>query len=482
VADFGIAAATGDATGDGVSGTPEFMSPEQALGKSTDARSDLYGLGVTAFFAFSGRLPFEGSTSTEVLAKHVTEPAPPLDSLGLAVPRKLAVLIDRCLAKEPDHRPASAEALAEQLGLSLEQRRELPAALRAFVKRTGRIDGTGAMAAALALSVGSTAISALAGVGWGFGALVAGVAGLPFAYLVRVARRLLRLGFAHADLRPAFKGEIEQAREELAVEATGGASRLEHALRIGAKVGAAVAGITGVTAIVQWVSTGAVSRSVPGLWPPAGLFIMAGTVAIGSTIGYIALLQRRRDVDTEFWSRLWMGGIGRLAFSLARRTLRGREIGTAMTHRATELSLGMAAEQLYESLPRESRQALGDLPGVLRRLQADAQALRKRYDEVQEALGDAGDGADADQYADLRTSRDEVHTRLGMAVGALETIRLNLLRLHAGSLSIEGLTTHLGDAAEVSAQVERLLEAHEEVERSLGLPGARLPTPTPTPT
>src|SRR5450830_811483 len=93
VADFGIAAATGDASGDGISGTPEFMSPEQALGHEVDARSDLYSLGATAFYAFSGRLPFEGRTATEVLAKQVTETAPLISSLGLSVPRKVASLI-----------------------------------------------------------------------------------------------------------------------------------------------------------------------------------------------------------------------------------------------------------------------------------------------------------------------------------------------------------------------------------------------------
>jgi serine/threonine-protein kinase len=148
-----------------------------------------------------------------------------------------------------------------------------------------------------------------------------------------------------------------------------------------------------------------------------------------------------------------------------------------MTHRATELSLGMAAEQLFESLPKESRQALGNLPALLRRLEGDAQSLRARYDEVQEALGDGGDAAASAEYAEVRAARDAIHARLGDAVGALETIRLNLLRLHAGSVTVAGLTTHLGLAAAVSADVERLIAAQEEVEQLVRFPRAMPATP-----
>jgi serine/threonine-protein kinase len=148
-----------------------------------------------------------------------------------------------------------------------------------------------------------------------------------------------------------------------------------------------------------------------------------------------------------------------------------------MTHRATELSLGMAAEQLFEGLPKATRDQLRELPAVLRRLQADAQSLRARYDGLQDALADIGDAASSAAYGDLRAMRDTIQAKLAEAVAALETIRLDLLRLHAGSATVAGLTTHLGLAAEVSNEVGRLIVAHGEVERMLAFPRAPHATP-----
>lgn len=144
-----------------------------------------------------------------------------------------------------------------------------------------------------------------------------------------------------------------------------------------------------------------------------------------------------------------------------------------MTHRATELSLGLAAEQLFESLPRATRDALGDLPAVLRRLGQDATQLRARHQEIADLIAGGGERAAGPAYADVRASRDRLHTRLGEVVASMETIRLQLLRLHAGTASVQSVTTHLGLAGEVSDQVERLIAAHDEVERGLA------PSPTP---
>ncbi len=459
VADFGIAAVARDLSGAGVPGTPEFMSPEQALAKEVDARSDLYSLGVTAFYMFAGRLPFEATTATEMLAKHVTEPAPSLASTGMPVARRLSALVDRCLAKEPEHRPPSADALAEMLGAALEQRRELPAALRAFVKRSSRLNGPGTMFAPALILGAAVGASAWINIGAGAAALVLGAVGVPLAYFVNVARKLMRLGFAHQDVGPAFASEIEQAIDERAASGAINKTRSETVLRIAAVLGWSAFFYSFVSLFFLTARNGSL------LWFAQGALLMGALMGVVSTVAYVSVLERRRDIDTEFWGRIWRGRIGKFAFSIAKRFLGSGVRASAVTHRATELSLGLAAESLFDGLPPESRRALGDLPKVTRRLQEDAQRLRKLYDELQDAVTTVGDASLSEDHAALRADRDRVHAKLGEAVGALETIRLNLLRLHAGSGSLEGLTTHVDVAADVSAEVERMLAARAEVER-----------------
>jgi serine/threonine-protein kinase len=471
VTDFGIAAIVGDGVADGVSGTPEYMSPEQALGATVDARSDLYGLGATAFYAFAGRPPFEGRSAEEILARQVTEPPPPLASLGMSVPRKLASLIDQCLAKDAASRPSSAESLAEQLGRTIDQQRPLPAALRAFVRRSGRLDGGGTLLYAGALLGTSIGVSWL-GVYEAFATFTVGLAVAPIGFAVLAARRLLRLGFAHADLGPAFRAELESGREERAVE-RGRHRFFESAVSWVARVSASFCAIAVPAIAVGFLLPGratVATSAIPVTF--ASLF-----VATASGLAYLAMLQSRRDVDTEFWSRLWTGRLGTLAFGVARKLHGSQPVGPAMTHRATELSLGMAAEQLYQSLPKETQRALGDLPALLERLQRAAQQLRGRYDDLSSAVESPGRCGTADDLDVLREERTLVHDKLTSAVGALETIRLNLLRLHAGSAAVEGLTTHIGVAEEVSAEIERMVAARQDVDAALRFPRPLEPTP-----
>jgi serine/threonine-protein kinase len=464
VADFGIAgvvAGAGGLVAGEIIGTPEFMSPEQALGEAVDARSDLYSLGVVGYFAFSGTLPFEADKATEVLAKQVTEPAPPLATASPGVPRRLAQAIDRCLAKDPAERPEGTAAFADLLSHALEQRRELPVALRAFVKHDARLDGSGVLVYPFALMVAAPLSAFLAGsIPVGFATLWAGLSIVPLGVLLNRARRLLRTGFDHSDIGVAFKAEIERTREERAFGVGHGPSTLERVLKWLSGIGLGLAVVT----FPEFV--GAVTPT----------FVVGMTVGMSCGIGALIQVQRRRDVDAEFWGRFWTGRLGRWLFKIARALTPTKALPAPLTHRPTELSIGMAAEQLYETLPKETRRQLRDLPDVVHRLEDDAQRTRRRLEELQDALGgakthsaDPSIGARHDRiFADLTAERELVQQRLADAVAALETIRMNLLRLHAGTGSVHSLTTDLGLAREVAKGIDLLLQGQREVEEELG--------------
>ena len=117
--DFGLArdAGEGDAvtTPGTVLGTPAYMSPEQANGLPTDARSDLFSLGTILYEAATGKSPFGGGTLTATLAAVGEKDPPPVRSVNPAVSAALSGLIQRLHAKQPDDRPKSAAAVVEEL-------------------------------------------------------------------------------------------------------------------------------------------------------------------------------------------------------------------------------------------------------------------------------------------------------------------------------------------------------------------------------
>ena len=123
VTDFGLAKrfdddAPGLTRPDQILGTPHYMAPEQADGRwgPVGPRSDVYGLGALLFAMLSGRPPFEGHSTIEVLSRVAsTEPAPPLQDLRPDVPEALAALCLACLAKDPARRPQSAGEVAEMV-------------------------------------------------------------------------------------------------------------------------------------------------------------------------------------------------------------------------------------------------------------------------------------------------------------------------------------------------------------------------------
>ena len=116
ITDFGIARAGEAMTMTGqVIGTPNYMSPEQVLGKTLDGRSDLFSVGVMLYEMITGERPFEGQSITTIMYKIVHEtPIPPL-KLDASIHAGLSALIERSLAKAPEARFQTGAELVEAL-------------------------------------------------------------------------------------------------------------------------------------------------------------------------------------------------------------------------------------------------------------------------------------------------------------------------------------------------------------------------------
>ena len=118
ITDFGIATARyhGRLTGTGrAMGTPHYMSPEQAMGKMVDGRTDLYAVGVMLYEMLLGFPPFDGADSYSVGYKHVHETAVAPDVVDSRMPAELSSIIMRCLAKSAADRYQTGFDLADAL-------------------------------------------------------------------------------------------------------------------------------------------------------------------------------------------------------------------------------------------------------------------------------------------------------------------------------------------------------------------------------
>ena len=487
VSDFGIARA-GDASGNTavgeIIGTAQYMSPEQASGAAVDGRSDIYSLGILGFYALSGKLPFDSPDVAALLAMQITMPAPPLSSVAPGAAAKAAQAIDKCLAKNPDDRWTTVEEFADALAVSTDVVRGIPAPIRVWLTR--------GQAARPLLYLWSVALAEGAGIilaNGGSPAIPLSLLGVTWGVFLlnRVYRtqQVLAVGYTVDDIRVALQQYIEHRKEELAFQYD-----YDREPPWWAKA-------------IRWTTIGAIGVSVTALVSAFGisnaanlarvgwLFLGSTVVGLGGAfIGWIwpgKKITTRRDAALEFRLKLLKSPVGKFLAKLATLGLKTRALPAPGSHRPTELAIGMAAHQIFESLPKESRKALKDLPNLVRRLEAEAQGMRAEADELNAMIAGLGDEAPlarstslrespagavvADQRArlraDLTAKRERAVQRLAVSVAALDNIRLDLLRLKAGVGTVDQLTADLDAARELQAEIDRAIESQREVEAAL---------------
>ena len=484
VTDFGIAqggggADAGAATDSGkIIGTAHFMSPEQAAGEPLDGRSDIYALGVVGYLAVSGRLPFESSNLPALLLRQATEEAPSVMRAAPGLPPPLGAAINQCLARDPAGRFADGEALAAALAPAADARPALPPALRAWLAARNPLQ-----APYLAWSgvFGTLTFANL--VAWLSGnrpdgpadiVLLIAIASLPIfptiGFHLNQARRQFRAGHTLADLRAVLEVARRERAEHEALVREESEPPGHRVLRLATVASATWLGVTFLLAV-----TGVVHESRLG--PVLVVVPIATTLLLGAASNALEVqfipAKLRQWWQTGIRDRLWNSRVGAW---LARRLgapEQSRAVGGGL-FRATESALGVAAAELFEALPSEYREQLDELPAIIASLEARAAEARAEV-EVLAAL--APSGSDAEVLAGRRNAAKE---HLAESVAALEGIRLDLLRLHAGSSDLAPITTLLDAARLIGEDLSRLAEAQREAEDAAGhSPGSgRIPTRT----
>ncbi len=479
VTDFGIArsdAHTGDErVSQPLMGTAHFMSPEQAANDTVDGRSDIYALGVVGHLAVSGRLPFEGSTFPALLVKQATQSPVSVLQVAPGLPSSLALTIDRCLARDPAMRYQNGESLAAALAPSLEPRQVLPTSMRAWL---------GARNPLLVPYLGWSTVFGLMTTGnlvaWVTGnrpdgpadiVLLAAIASLPLLPVVgfhlNQAKRQFRAGHTLADLRAAIGIARREQDDAEALSNADEESGTRKLLR-GATVASAMTLAMTTAAMLFSANYGEPIRAIFVIVPLLTTMLL-GAVSNALDVSFIPK-RVRAWWQTGVRDRLWNSSAGDwLAGKLGAPAHSRAPVG-AGGFRATEAALGAALGELFAALPDAFRVDLAELPATVEALEAHAAAARAELDVVA-ALAPSGT-ADSELLAVRRAT---AAGQLAASVAALENIRLDLLRLHAGAGDVAPMTTLLDAARVLSQDAVRLAAAQQEVHDALGSAPVRSP-------
>jgi len=276
------------------------------------------------------------------------------------------------------------------------------------------------------------------------------------------ARRQFQAGHTLADLRSALEIARRERAENEALVRDEAEPPSRRVLRL-----VTVASATWLAVTIGLIFQGTIHEnrnSIIWFLAPVLSTMLLGAVSNALDVQFIP--NGIRDWwQTGVRDRLWNSRAGEWLARQLGAPERSRAVG-AGAFRATEAALGVAASELFAALPKAYREQLAELPATVAALEARAADARAEMD-VLASLAPSGT-ADA-EVLEVRRKAAAVH--LSESVAALEGIRLDLLRLHAGASDLAPLTTLLDAARVVADDVRRLAEAQREAEEGQWLAG-----------
>jgi hypothetical protein len=301
-------------------------------------------------------------------------------------------------------------------------------------------------------------------------------------YRLYHTQQVLAAGYDLEDMRLALRQHIERRKEELAFEFDREPPWWAKAIR---KLSFAGLGLAAGSVVWLW-TVGLVPAETFGWLFGGGVLTALG----GGFLGRLFPGKRMpaKDSMLEYRAKLMEGPLGKRLIALSSIGLT-RTMPAAAAHRPTEVAIGLAAEALFEALPKETRKELKRLPEIVRQLENDARTLRARVDELSGMLADVTElrvvsasatlQRDPEEAGSLDETREKLKTeltatrdlaakRMAQSVAALENIRLDLLRLKAGVGSVDDLSAELTAAQELQAELRATVEGQEAVNRLLG--------------
>jgi len=283
--------------------TSPFMSPERMRGAPADDRSDVYALGVTAYYAVTGYLPSDGDTAAE--------PAPWLAVYNKNLDGTYSRVVRKCLQPDPDRRFWGAADLFHALAEAPELGRDVPAPLRSFAEelrwygQSSAHDSVLATAGLVALVSGAWTSDPLwAAIG---GVVLVAILGNRVKDLRTITRMALAMGYSREDMVHAVKVDMERE---------GRLTVFDHPaiptapLRRARRLASAALGLAGAGAAAGVV--GSLPRAVGALALIAGIV----TALTASVWGFVYGLGQPDRIG-EFWLRFWQSRAGEWTVRLA---------------------------------------------------------------------------------------------------------------------------------------------------------------------